>query len=268
MITPVPCALLHAAPARQDPDGRADPHVAGPATATRYGMPRPSRANLATAAVLSAALHAAVLLGFGPAHHRPAAPALPAEQYLIRLVIPDLKDLEEPEPAPAEGSAPPADLGVLVPLQADLPRIPQPSDFVQTLNFASLVEQPDFSQLKVYAVPEHIRNGGTRLAEQIGRIFNLSDLDRVPQPVFQPTPQFPFAMRRESHTGTVTVEFIVDVNGVVLEPVARDSTHPGFNEAALSGVSRWKFRPGLRGGQKVNTRMRVPIIFRFSDELP
>lgn len=268
MITPVPLLLLHAAPAGQDPAQGPDHQAAGLPTATRYGMPRPSRVALATAALLSAALHAALLLGFGPARHKPAGPALPTEQHLIRLAIPDLKDLEEPEPVPAEGSAPPADLGVLVPMQADLPRIPQPSDFVQTLNFASLVEQPDFSQLKVYAVPENIRTSGTRLADQIGRIFNLSDLDRVPEPVFQPAPQFPFAMRRESHTGTVTVEFIVDVNGVVLDPVARDSTHHGFDEAALSGVSRWKFRPGIRAGRKVNTRMRVPIIFTFNDALP
>lgn len=268
MITPVPFALPHAPPAGSAAGRRPVQTEAEPSAVLGCPMPTPGRITVAAAALLSAALHAALLLGFGPARHKPAGPALPTEQHLIRIAIPDLKDLEEPEPVPAEGSAPPADLGVLVPMQADLPRIPQPSDFVQTLNFASLLEQPDFSQLQVYAVPEHIRTSGTQLAEQIGRIFNLSDLDRVPEPVFQPAPQFPFAMRRESHTGTVTVEFIVDVNGVVLDPVARESTHHGFDEAALSGVSRWKFRPGIRAGRKVNTRMRVPIIFTFNDALP
>jgi len=268
MITPAPFALPHAAPARTAAARRLTRWEPDRSAALAYPMPRPGRVIIASAAVLSAALHAALLLGFGAAHPRPT-PAPPREEsHLIRLTIPDLKDLEVPEPVPAEGSAPPTDAGVLVPMQADLPLIPQPSDFVQTLNFASLLEQPDFSQLQVYAVPENIRTGGTRLAEQIGRIFNLSDIDRVPEPVFQPAPQFPFAMRRESHTGTVIVEFIVDVNGVVLDPVARESTHHGFDEAALSGVSRWKFRPGVRAGGKVNTRMRVPIIFTFNDALP
>jgi len=27
-------------------------------------------------------------------------------------------------------------------------------------------------------------------------------------------------------------------------------------------VSRWQFRPGMKAGKKVNTRMRVPLIFR------
>jgi len=34
----------------------------------------------------------------------------------------------------------------------------------------------------------------------------------------------------------------------------------------MAGVSRWRFRPGMRGGRRVNTRMSVPIIFRVSDD--
>lgn len=41
----------------------------------------------------------------------------------------------------------------------------------------------------------------------------------------------------------------------------------GFNEAAVQGVAKWKFRAGVRGGRKVNTQMRVPIVFRFDDPL-
>jgi protein TonB len=150
-------------------------------------------------------------------------------------------------------------------MQQDLPQAPQVSDFVQPINFASLLDQPDFSQLKVYAVPENIRAAGAGLAQKIGKIFNLEDLDRVPEPLFQPAPIYPHAMRREGAMAKVIVEFIVDEHGVVLSPIVFETSHHGFDDAALAGVARWKFRPGIHHGRKVNTRMRVPIVFTFSE---
>jgi protein TonB len=152
-------------------------------------------------------------------------------------------------------------------MQADVPQLARPTDFVQQLNFASLLEQPDFSKLSIYVVPENIQSSGRNLAEQFGRIFNLNDLDRVPEPVLQPAPAFPVALRREVDTARVVVEFIVDVHGQVLHPVVIESTHVGFEDPALRGVGRWKFRAGVKAGRKVNTRMRVPILFRLLDSL-
>jgi len=31
-------------------------------------------------------------------------------------------------------------------------------------------------------------------------------------------------------------------------------------------VSKWRFRPGKKGGRAVNTRMAVPIVFNITDE--
>jgi protein TonB len=59
----------------------------------------------------------------------------------------------------------------------------------------------------------------------------------------------------------VVVEFIVNVEGRVTNAFAYESTHPGFNDAAIKGVEKWKFRAGQKAGRKVNTRMRVPINF-------
>lgn len=224
-----------------------------------------SRAALIAAMVLSAGLHAALLLGIGPPRQKAAA-AAPQDTFMIRLAIPEMKDLEEPEVASSDDTTPTPDLGILVPMQADVPQLARPTDFVQQINFASLLEQPDFSKVKVYAVPEHMRSGG-KLAEQLGRIFNLADLDRIPEPVLQPAPQFPHAMRREAVTGTVVLEFIVDTQGKVLDPVVIDTTHHGFDDSAMAGVSRWKFRPGFKGGRKVATRMRVPIVFKLLEPL-
>ena len=89
----------------------------------------------------------------------------------------------------------------------------------------------------------------------------LADLDRVPEPVFQPAPQFPFAMRREAHTGTVVVDFIVDVNGVVLDPVARESSHHGFDEAAVEAARKLDFEPAKRAD---GTPFAARILYRYA----
>jgi periplasmic protein TonB len=225
-----------------------------------------SRLGLLVAIVVSLALHGGIFYGHLLIPKKPVKVVRMEEEHLIRLAIPELKELEEPEPAPNEDYVDPKDLALPVPMQADLPQLPRPNDFVQPLNFTSLIEQPDLSQSKVNIIPEHFTRA-TRIAESIGKIFNPEDLDRQPQPVLQPSPTYPYALRREGLNATVAVEFIVDKEGRVLEPFVIDSTHTGFNEAAVTGVSKWKFRPGTRAGAKVNVRMRVPIVFKLLDQL-
>jgi protein TonB len=257
------CPTPHAVPLTAAPAVR----VAPPSLADgswRYDSRRRSRPILFTAMAVSVGIHVAVLFGIGkPAARRTVAP--PEENLIALIPMPQLKELEEPEPAPTEDTGPAPDLSLPVPMQADVPQLASPTDFVQTINFASLLEQPDFSQLKVYVIPENIRTGTGRIAEKIGRIFNLADLDRVPEPILQPAPIYPIAMRRESLTATVRVEFIVDTDGRVVNPVVVHASITGFEDAAIAGVAKWRFRPGWKGGRKVNTRMAVPIVFTFAD---
>lgn len=228
----------------------------------RYPDCRRSRPVLLLAAAVSAGLHLGLL--FGVAKPKPAPkPVVAVPMIAVTLPPPQLKELDEPETV-SDGDAKPVDLALPVPMQADLPALARPEDFVQALDFSSLLEQPDLRDAKISVIPEHIRRG-VAIREQIGTIFNLADLDRSPEPVVQPSPIFPFHLKREALTGTVRVEFIVDTEGRVLNAFAVSSTHSGFDEAAIAGVSRWKFRPGIKGGRKVNTRMQVPIEFRYTD---
>ena len=226
--------------------------------AWRYDSARRSRVLIAIAVVVSGSLHAALFFGIRKSKAVIAAP--PKEEFVIRLApMPEIKDLEEPEPAPSNEA--PQETTTLVPMQQDVPQLPQPSDFVQKVNFDSLLERPDFSDLKISVIPQGLRSS-VNLAEKIGRIFNLEDLDRAPQPVLQPAPAYPHAMKREGIQATVLIEFVVDTDGRVLAPAVVETSHHSFDDAALVGVGRWKFRPGVRGGKKVNVRMRVPIVFK------
>jgi len=128
-------------------------------------------------------------------------------------------------------------------------------------DFASLVEQPDLNATKLLAVPEHISHG-SKIGNGLGVVFNISDLDRVPTATFQPAPIPPKSVKVEDERVIVRVEFIVTADGRVVNVFATGSDDPRFNDAAVNGVGKWKFKPGIKAGRKVNTRMLVPIIFK------
>jgi protein TonB len=230
--------------------------------AWRYERRRISRGGLALALILSAGMHATLLFGSKFIGGKTVVVKHVEEAPMIRLVLPpEIKELEEPERTASNDTETPPELMIPVPMQADVPQLVRPNDFVQPLDFASMLEQPDLNRSAMTVIPEHFARN-TRLAETIGKIFNLDDLDRAPEPTLQPAPVYPISMRREGLSATVSVEFVVDSQGRVLEPVVFDSTHHAFDEAALAGVAKWKFRPGLKAGAKVNVRMRVPIVFK------
>ncbi|MFM7749012.1 MAG: energy transducer TonB [Opitutaceae bacterium] len=223
-----------------------------------------NRSSLTAAAVVSASLHLILVFGVRRAE-TPQIAAMPSEAIAVMLAPPLVKELEEePEPARGSGDESAPDLALPVPMQADVPSIPRPDDFVQALDFSSLLERPDLSDARISVIPENIRRG-LELRSRIGAIFNLAELDRHPEPVVQVAPVFPFNLKRDAIEGRVVVEFVVDTEGRVTSAMTVESTHPGFEEAAVTGVGRWKFRPGQKNGRPVNTRMRVPILFRLTD---
>lgn len=265
MTTSYPVAATPGGRGPREATPRIVPSTPPPATAGswRYRASDGSRKSLIFAIIVSAGLHAGFIFGFGGAPKK-VPPPQEAPLLALSLVMPELKELEEPEDfRDSDEPVQSEEMFAPVPMQADVPTMPQPSDFVQQMDFASLIEPPDLSKAKMLSIPESDRRGGKIL--DLGKIFNLADLDRVPEAVLQTPPVYPTTLRREGITATVVVEFIVTSNGQVLNVVAVDTTHFGFNEAAVRGVEKWKFRPGMRGGRKVNTRMRAPIVFRVID---
>ncbi len=104
------------------------------------------------------------------------------------------------------------------------------------------------------------------MAPLAGPVFDISELDRTPQPKFQSAPQYPFEMRRAGVRGEVVVDFVVDSNGDVQSARAIRSSRPEFESAAVQAVSRWRFSPGQKSGQSVNAHLQVPIVFTLGGE--
>ena len=93
--------------------------------------------------------------------------------------------------------------------------------------------------------------------------FGLGDLDRIPRARLQPAPIYPSDLRRQGIEGTVVVDFKVDVDGSVYSTTVVEATNPGFIDAALRAVERWKFEPGRKMDKKVRFHMCVPIVFNI-----
>lgn len=225
------------------------------------GLPKPARICW-SAVLLSAGLHGLLLgeLGVRPAK-RPVA-AVPVER-IIQMVMPPLADDEEKpvEELPEEADQTP---GVDVPRLADLPSsVELANAFVQPLEM-NIALQTNFDKNSLRSIPLKIAPPGQRPGG-LKDIFDIAQLDRVPQPIAQPSPQFPYELQKLVEHGQVLVEFIVDTKGVAREVRVLSSTHQGFEQASIEGVNKWRFRPGMKGGAKVNTRMRVPIVFTVID---
>jgi protein TonB len=147
------------------------------------------------------------------------------------------------------------------PMQADVPSVNVESAFVQKL---TPPPPPGLDRPSgVISIPK------TSATRNIGKgmkdLFDLKNLDQVPVARFQTKPQYPFEMRRAGIEGQVVVGFIVDSKGMVREAYPVRSTHREFEAAAVAAVSKWRFRPGKKGGRAVNTKMRIPIVFSITD---
>lgn len=71
-------------------------------------------------------------------------------------------------------------------------------------------------------------------------------------------PPYPAAALRANETGTVQLNFLIDVNGQVLESrVARSSGSRRLDEAARNGLSLCKFKPATVDGKPERSWARI-----------
>ena len=208
--------------------------------------------------LLSIAVHAGIALvgeikpGPGPVIPKEEAPTIQLlEMPKVEPDEPEMVDSDEPQQAPADFAPP---------MQTDVPQIVTDTSFVQRL------QPPPPEGLTInrgaITIPQG-RVGG--LGKGI-EVFDISKLDQIPVARFQARPQYPFEMRRAGIAGEVVVDFIVDSAGDVRNAYAIRSSQREFEAAAVQAVSKWKFRPGKKGGRNVNTHMQVPIVFTLNEE--
>ncbi len=208
--------------------------------------------------LLSVGLHLALLFGDRLIPEKPKVVKAELVEEKIQLI--EMPPMEEIEPEIVETNEEVVPLDLAPPMQQDVPQLATPDSFVQK------IQPPPPDNVTISAnmniVPE-IRDPNMFRGM---KVFDISMLDQIPVPRFQARPQYPFEMRRAGIAGEVVVDFIVDTNGDVQNAYAIRSSQREFEASAIQAVSKWKFKPGRKGGRDVPTHMQVPIVFTLNEE--
>lgn len=79
-----------------------------------------------------------------------------------------------------------------------------------------------------------------------------------------PPPKYPAMARRRGYTGQVVLDVLVGQNGNVIDLRLFDSSgYAMLDDAAVASVKNWVFEPGMRGEEKVEMWVRIPIRFEL-----
>ena len=86
-----------------------------------------------------------------------------------------------------------------------------------------------------------------------------------PVPVTRASPTYTAQAMRARAQGIITVECVVEPNGECGDVrIVRGFTPPfGLDEQALAAARRWRFRPGMRGGEPVPVLVNLEIEFNI-----
>lgn len=169
-------------------------------------------------------------------------------------------------------------------LKSDEEKPPDASEVLKSTEFSSVSDAPELEAASLSSIEAALsgqEGGGGEFSESVsfasgGRIggtgkggvlgenfedaFSLAEIDQKPRALFQAMPAYPQGMK--SIEALVTILFIVDTKGKVINPRIEKSTHREFEKPALDAVKQWKFEPAIKGGERVPCKMRVPIRFK------
>ncbi len=75
--------------------------------------------------------------------------------------------------------------------------------------------------------------------------------------------RYPEIAKKAGVEGRVIVQFVVDEQGRVVDPVVVRGIGAGCDEEAVRAVSQARFKPGRQRGKPVKVKMSLPITFRL-----
>ena len=194
----------------------------------------------------------AVLFGILPFSHMIAQPKGALELRTAQVAeLPETVEPEAPPEAPQEEEAPEAEPE---PQLAD--ETPQAIQMSADLEVATGAGGflAGFGEVKQLAAAEAAQDDA----------FNVSDLEKRPEPVSQVAPTYPPELRKAKIEGVVTLVFLLSEEGRVEDARVENSSRPEFEKPALEAIRKWRFRPGEKDGQAVRTYIRVPMRFRVT----
>lgn len=96
-----------------------------------------------------------------------------------------------------------------------------------------------------------------------GAVYTVGAGVSRPVVISRVEPEYSEEARKAKFSGMVSLEVIVDTQGLVRDIRVIKSLGMGLDEKAVEAVAKWKFRPGMKSGQPVNVRARIDVSFRL-----
>ncbi len=89
-------------------------------------------------------------------------------------------------------------------------------------------------------------------------------LEARPIYLINPPPKYPMIARKRGCQGNVVLEVLIDKQGKVIDlRVFSSSGYSILDKTAKASVKKWLFEPGMRGVEKIEMWVKVPIRFEL-----
>jgi TonB family protein len=86
---------------------------------------------------------------------------------------------------------------------------------------------------------------------------------KAPVLIFAPPAEFSDEARRNKYQGVCMVTVVVDAQGIPHNPVVTRRLGEGLDEKALEVIPHYRFKPGMKDGRPVPTRIMIEVNFRL-----
>ena len=86
---------------------------------------------------------------------------------------------------------------------------------------------------------------------------------KAPVLIFAPLPEFSDEARRSKYQGVCMIVVVVDAQGIPRNPVVVQPLGEGLDQKALEAILRYRFKPGMKDGHPVATRITIEVNFRL-----
>ena len=130
-------------------------------------------------------------------------------------------------------------------------------DYADTTHVGSPEQAEKLDSLDLM-LPEHSKSGVTTIDTIV---------EKKPNPMFIPAPQYPHPARRGGVEGQSVVRALVDTDGrVTWVEILRSSGYSLLDDATLEAARKARFLPAIRDGRPVRVWVAMPYNFRLTEK--
>ena len=187
---------------------------------------------------------------------------------VVFVVVPlsqKLNDIFQPPTAPPDDS-----IAVDPPKFEDTTLDDTPPETQPDEEIKEMVEEPAGPDLGFDAADLAVGGGGPiimvipKFGSKDAASMMDDQMDTPPQPTAKFPPQYPSSLLQKKITGKVLVACVIDASGKIISTTVRQSSgHRELDQAAVTAVTRWKFKPAQKAGRPAKGSIVVPFNFEI-----